>query len=146
MSAGYLLPSQFSAGTTASPYPGTTAATVNDWKVYQPCQAWQRMEPRWRLIEALHGGTLGIRAGATKWLPQEPREDDVSYQRRLNGSVCPPYLVRLEAMLAVADHSASLIITGNGDVLEPEHGIVAIGSGGAYAQSAAKALQFYFYV
>jgi ATP-dependent HslUV protease, peptidase subunit HslV len=49
-------------------------------------------------------------------------------------------LRRLEAMLAVADSTASLIITGNGDVLEPEHGIVAIGSGGAYAQSAAKAL------
>ena len=49
-------------------------------------------------------------------------------------------LRRLEAMLAVADKSASLIITGNGDVLEPEHGIVAIGSGGAYAQAAAKAL------
>ena len=49
-------------------------------------------------------------------------------------------LRRLEAMLAVADHSAALIITGNGDVLEPEHGIVAIGSGGAYAQAAAKAL------
>ena len=49
-------------------------------------------------------------------------------------------LRKLEAMLAVADKSASLIITGNGDVLEPEHGIVAIGSGGAYAQSAAKAL------
>ena len=49
-------------------------------------------------------------------------------------------LRRLEAMLAVADHEASLIITGNGDVLEPEHGIVAIGSGGAYAQAAARAL------
>ena len=49
-------------------------------------------------------------------------------------------LRRLEAMLAVADHEASLIITGNGDVLEPEHGIVAIGSGGPYAQAAAKAL------
>lgn len=49
-------------------------------------------------------------------------------------------LRRLEAMLAVADTTASLIITGNGDVLEPEHGIVASGSGGAYAQSAAKAL------
>jgi len=49
-------------------------------------------------------------------------------------------LRRLEAMLAVADQTASLIITGNGDVLEPEHGIVAIGSGGAYAQAAAKAL------
>ena len=49
-------------------------------------------------------------------------------------------LRRLEAMLAVADREASLIITGNGDVLEPEHGIVAIGSGGAFAQSAARAL------
>ncbi|MDE2612033.1 MAG: ATP-dependent protease subunit HslV [Burkholderiales bacterium] len=49
-------------------------------------------------------------------------------------------LRRLEAMLAVADHEVSLIITGNGDVLEPEHGIVAIGSGGAYAQAAARAL------
>ena len=49
-------------------------------------------------------------------------------------------LRRLEAMLAVADQEASLIITGNGDVLEPEHGIIAIGSGGAYAQAAAKAL------
>ena len=49
-------------------------------------------------------------------------------------------LRRLEAMLAVADREASLIITGNGDVLEPEQGIVAIGSGGPYAQSAALAL------
>jgi ATP-dependent HslUV protease subunit HslV len=49
-------------------------------------------------------------------------------------------LRRLEAMLAVADHSASLIITGNGDVLEPERGVIAIGSGGAYAQAAAQAL------
>jgi ATP-dependent HslUV protease subunit HslV len=49
-------------------------------------------------------------------------------------------LRRLEAMLAVADLTASLIISGNGDVLEPEHGIVAIGSGGPYAQAAARAL------
>jgi ATP-dependent HslUV protease, peptidase subunit HslV len=49
-------------------------------------------------------------------------------------------LRRLEAMLAVADAQCSLIITGNGDVLEPERGIVAIGSGGAYAQAAASAL------
>ena len=49
-------------------------------------------------------------------------------------------LRRLEAMLAVADLEASLIITGNGDVLEPEQGIVSIGSGGTYAQAAAKAL------
>ncbi len=49
-------------------------------------------------------------------------------------------LRRLEAMLAVADRDHSLVITGNGDVLEPEQGIVAIGSGGAYAQAAARAL------
>ncbi len=49
-------------------------------------------------------------------------------------------LRRLEAMLAVADHESSLIITGNGDVVEPELGLVAIGSGGPYAQAAARAL------
>jgi len=49
-------------------------------------------------------------------------------------------LRRLEAMLSVADREHSLIITGNGDVLEPEYGLVAIGSGGAYAQAAARAL------
>lgn len=49
-------------------------------------------------------------------------------------------LRRLEALLAVADHTASLIITGNGDVVQPEHDLIAIGSGGAFAQSAATAL------
>lgn len=49
-------------------------------------------------------------------------------------------LRRLEAMLIVADRDHSLVLTGNGDVLEPEHGLAAIGSGGAYAQSAALAL------
>jgi len=50
-------------------------------------------------------------------------------------------LRRLEAMLLVADRDTTLVITGNGDVLEPEDGIGAIGSGGSFAQSAAKALQ-----
>jgi ATP-dependent HslUV protease, peptidase subunit HslV len=49
-------------------------------------------------------------------------------------------LRRLEAMLVVADRTSSLIITGTGDVLEPELGLLAIGSGGAYAQAAAQAL------
>ncbi|MHB0776714.1 ATP-dependent protease subunit HslV [Halomonas sp. WWR20] len=49
-------------------------------------------------------------------------------------------LRRLEAMLAIADKSASLIITGTGDVLEPEHGIITIGSGGHFANAAARAL------
>ena len=49
-------------------------------------------------------------------------------------------LRRLEALLAVADAKASLVITGNGDVIEPEHGLIAIGSGGDFAKSAARAL------
>lgn len=49
-------------------------------------------------------------------------------------------LRKLEALLAVADHTASLIITGNGDVVQPEHDLIAIGSGGSFAQAAATAL------
>lgn len=49
-------------------------------------------------------------------------------------------LRRLEAVLIVADKQSSFMITGNGDVIEPEHGLIAIGSGGAYAQAAASAL------
>ncbi|HLT64356.1 MAG TPA: ATP-dependent protease subunit HslV, partial [Pseudohongiella sp.] len=51
-------------------------------------------------------------------------------------------LRRLEALLVVADKEASLIITGNGDVIEPEDGLMAIGSGGSFALSAARALYF----
>lgn len=50
------------------------------------------------------------------------------------------YLRRLEAMMAVADTSTSLVLTGTGDVLEPEDGLIGIGSGGSYALSAARAL------
>jgi ATP-dependent HslUV protease subunit HslV len=50
------------------------------------------------------------------------------------------FLRRLEAMMAVADHSVSLVLTGTGDVLEPEDGIIGIGSGGSYALAAARAL------
>jgi len=50
------------------------------------------------------------------------------------------YLRNLEAMMLVADKSVTLAITGNGDVLEPEHGTIAIGSGGNYAYAAARAL------
>lgn len=49
-------------------------------------------------------------------------------------------LRRLEALLAVADSTASLVISGNGDVIEPEQGLIAIGSGGPFAQAAARAL------
>ena len=50
------------------------------------------------------------------------------------------YLRRLEAMMAVADKTVSLTLTGNGDVLEPEDGLIGIGSGGAFALAAARAL------
>ena len=50
------------------------------------------------------------------------------------------YLRRLEAMMAVADRNVSLVLTGTGDVLEPEDGLIGIGSGGSYALSAARAL------
>ncbi len=50
------------------------------------------------------------------------------------------YLRRLEAMMLVADKSVTLALTGNGDVLEPEHGVMAIGSGGNFALAAARAL------
>jgi ATP-dependent HslUV protease subunit HslV len=50
------------------------------------------------------------------------------------------YLRRLEAMMAVADTSTSLVLTGTGDVLEPENGLIGIGSGGFYAMAAARAL------
>lgn len=49
-------------------------------------------------------------------------------------------LRRLEALLAVADRKSSLVISGNGDVIEPEHGLIAIGSGGDFAKSSARAL------
>jgi ATP-dependent HslUV protease subunit HslV len=50
------------------------------------------------------------------------------------------YLRRLEAMMIVADREVSLVLTGNGDVLEPEHDVMGIGSGGTYALAAARAL------
>lgn len=58
------------------------------------------MEPHWGLIETLLGGTYKIRKGHRKYLPQEPREQDISYDARLLRSVLAPYYVRLERMLA----------------------------------------------
>lgn len=69
-------------------------------KVYEPGIAWHQMEPRWRLIEQLTKGTLGMQDAGRRYLPQEPKEDDESYAVRLAASVCPPYYQRLEQMLA----------------------------------------------
>lgn len=74
--------------------------TIKDLQVHDPGIPWQRMEPRWRLIEQLALGTLGMQAAGKRYLPAEPLESDDSYQSRLARSVCPPYLLRLEQMLA----------------------------------------------
>tara|TARA_Y100000401_G_C8324257_1_gene227191 strand:- start:284 stop:1729 length:1446 start_codon:yes stop_codon:yes gene_type:complete len=68
--------------------------------VQDPGSAWTKMEPHWGLIETLLGGTKAIRKGHRKFLPQEPREQDSSYDVRLQRSVLSPYYVRLERMLA----------------------------------------------
>jgi hypothetical protein len=62
--------------------------------------AWYAQEPHWMLIEDLMGGTYGMRRKHRRYLPQEPRELDESYDNRLARSVCPPYYQRLERMLA----------------------------------------------
>lgn len=72
----------------------------NVTQVNDPSTAWVNMEPRWGLIETLLGGTYKIRKGHRKFLPQEPREQDFSYDNRLQRSVLAPYYVRLERMLA----------------------------------------------
>ena len=72
----------------------------NVTQVNDPNTAWVNMEPHWGLIETLLGGTYKIRKGHRKFLPQEPREQDFSYDNRLQRSVLAPYYVRLERMLA----------------------------------------------
>ena len=72
-----------------------STANVND-----PCDSWLNMEPHWILIENLIGGTYEMRLKHRRYLPQEPREIDESYDNRLARSVCPPYYQRLERMLA----------------------------------------------
>jgi len=69
-------------------------------KVQDPNTAWYAQEPHWMLIEDLIQGTYGMRRRHRRYLPQEPREQDESYDNRLARSVCPPYYQRLERMLA----------------------------------------------
>ncbi len=75
----------------------TTARTLEVW---QPGQVWERMAPRWELPEALAAGTLYLQQQGERWLPREPEESDASYAVRLGNSMCPPYMIRLENMLA----------------------------------------------
>jgi len=69
-------------------------------KVQDANTAWYAQEPHWILIEDLMGGTYGMRRRHRRYLPQEPREQDESYDNRLARSVVPPYYQRLERMLA----------------------------------------------
>ena len=69
-------------------------------QVYDPNAAWHNQEPHWPLIEDLLSGTYEMRRRHRRYLPQEPRELDESYDNRLARSVCPPYYQRLERMLA----------------------------------------------
>ena len=69
-------------------------------QVIDPNSAWRNQEPHWILIEDLVGGTYELRRRHRRYLPQEPRELDESYDNRLARSVCPPYYIRLERMLA----------------------------------------------
>ena len=69
-------------------------------QVGDPNASWYAQEPHWVLIEDLLGGTYGIRRKHRRYLPQEPRELDESYDNRLSRSVVPPYYQRLERMLA----------------------------------------------
>ena len=68
--------------------------------VSDPNAAWYAQEPHWILLEDLHAGTYQMRKRHRRYLPQEPREQDESYDNRLARSVCPPYCIRLERMLA----------------------------------------------
>ena len=69
-------------------------------RVQDPNTAWFAQEAHWMLIEDLLQGTFGMRQKHRRYLPQEPREQDESYDNRLARSVCPPYYQRLERLLA----------------------------------------------
>jgi hypothetical protein len=68
--------------------------------IIDPNNAWFAQEPHWPLIEDLIGGTYQMRSRHRKYLAQEPRELDESFDNRLSRSVCPPYFIRLEKLLA----------------------------------------------
>ena len=81
-----------------SHYNRQTARQGND--IEDPNFTWYQQEPHWTLIEDLLGGTYQMRSKHRRYLGQEPRELDEAYDNRLARSVCPPYYIRLERMLA----------------------------------------------
>lgn len=89
-------------------------------QVNDPNVVWHNQAPHWTLIEDLMGGTHSIRRGHRKYLMQEPRELDESYDRRLNSSICPPYYQRLERMMAGMLTRKPVKLTDTSDVIR-EH-------------------------
>ena len=85
-----------------SGYNYNTRTTKNNrgTEINDPNNAWFNQEPHWVLIEDLLGGSYEMRSKHRRYLPQEPREIDEAYDNRLARSVCPPYYLRLERMLA----------------------------------------------
>ena len=89
-------------------------STVKELKVHDPGIAWQRQEPRWRLIEQLTLGTLGMQAAGRTYLPQEPKEEDDSYAARLARSICPPWLWAGARIKARGNIGRQALINGHG--------------------------------
>ena len=79
-------------------YDRETSSQGNE--INDPNSIWFQQEPHWMLIEDLLGGTYQMRKRHRKYLPQEPRELDESYDNRLAMSVCTPFYLRLERMFA----------------------------------------------
>jgi len=82
--------------------------------------AWYAQEPHWILIEDLMSGTYGMRKKHRRYLPQEPRELDESYDNRLARSVCPPYFQRLERMLAGMLTRKPVVLNDVDDIIQEQ--------------------------
>ena len=89
-------------------------------QVNDPNSVWRNQEPHWILIEDLMQGTYGMRKKHRRYLPQEPRELDESYDNRLARSVCPPYYQRLERMLAGMLTRKPVRLTDTADIIQEQ--------------------------
>ena len=89
-------------------------------QVNDPNSVWRNQEPHWILIEDLMQGTYGMRKKHRRYLPQEPRELDESYDNRLARSVCPPYYQRLERMLAGMLTRKPVRLTDTADIIREQ--------------------------
>lgn len=96
-------------------YNNSSSQQVND-----PNSVWRNQEPHWILIEDLMQGTYGMRKKHRRYLPQEPRELDESYDNRLARSVCPPYYQRLERMLAGMLTRKPVRLTDTADIIQEQ--------------------------